>query len=266
MISFLSTCTTIERFLYLTTVLVHLFVKISPTSSLAFSKNIETRRDVISQSIKNSVGSLLLFTTTTAKPATANALSSPLTIEERLTADKLTLPPPSRANELSGVDNLYYPSWLSGEWDAIQTMTDTSTPLGLKFVGGPNGSESIASESVKEQKKQINVPVSLKLRYVNTKFGVAEDRLFNTKARLNAFAGRNVVASVEYADVGGSNRASVVMMGGDQDTPLQTTGKLVEYIFHSTEQLIMTNPLIHSSPMIAQKSYASKDLQHKNHF
>lgn len=232
--------TTIERFLYLTTVLVHLLIKISPTSSLTFTYNnyynqinnhntIETRRDVISQSVKNSLGSLLLFTTTTTKPATANALSSPSTIEERLTTDKLTLPPPSRASELNGVDNLYYPSWLAGEWDAVQTMIDTSTPLGLKFVGGPNGSESIATESVKEQKKQINVPVSLKLRYVNTKFGVAEDRLFNTKARLNAFAGRNVVASVEYADVGGSNRASVVMMGGDQDTPLQTTGK-AEYI------------------------------------
>jgi hypothetical protein len=161
------------------------------------------------------------FLASAGNPQPAYAASS---IEDRLTTSLLTLPPTSRTSELNGIDNLYYPSWLAGEWAATQTLIDTSNPLGLKFVGGPNGSESIATESVKEQRKQLNVPVELRLRYLNTKFGVAEDRLFNSKQRLDAFAGRSVVSSVEYADVGGSNRNSVLSMGGDNDTPLQTTG------------------------------------------
>lgn len=176
-------------------------------------------------------------------------------------------------------DNLYYPSWLSGTWDVTQTLIAASTPLGLKFIGGPNGSEAIAAESFKEQTKQMNVPVKLQLRFVTTKFGVAEDRIFNTRERLDGFAGRKVVSSIEYcklqtientcstsvivvlcisvpvprehvmftrcvhvshtyvsflpsffcywvfilANVGGSNRQSVLALGGSEDTPLQTT-------------------------------------------
>jgi hypothetical protein len=40
---------------------------------------------------------------------------------------------------------------------------------------------------------------------------------------LNGFAGKDVVASVQYADVGGSNRQSVLTLGGSADDPLQTT-------------------------------------------
>jgi hypothetical protein len=145
------------------------------------------------------------------------------TIESRLDGDILTMPPPSKASEFNGVDNLYYPEWLEGTWSVTQTLVKVNTPLGTKFVGGPAGSEAIAAESLKEQAKQLNVPVKLQLRFVKTKFGVAEDRLFNTKERLNSFAGRNVVSSVEYANVGGSNRSAVLAMGGNEDDPLQTT-------------------------------------------
>ena len=174
-----------------------------------------------STDITSPTSNTLTTTTNTSTPPTNKNNK----IEQRITADNLLLPPPSRASELSGIDNLYYPSWLEGEWYATQTLINTSTPLGLKFVGGPNGSESIALESVKEQRKQLDIPVKLKLRYIKTKFGVAEDRLFNTKQRLDSFAGRSVVSSVEYADVGGSNRGSVLMMGGTKDDPLQTTGE-----------------------------------------
>ena len=146
-----------------------------------------------------------------------------MTISDRINAKELTMQPPSRTSELNGIDNLYYPSWLCGTWDVTQTLVDASTPLGLKYIGGPAGSETIATESFKEQQKQLNIPVSLQFRFVDTKFGIAEDRLFNTKQRLDSFAGRSVVSSVEYANVGGSNRASVMAMGGSQDTPLQTT-------------------------------------------
>lgn len=146
-------------------------------------------------------------------------------IATRLDADILAMPPSSRANELNGIDNTYYPQWLAGTWDVTQTLVNTSTPLGLKFIGGPNGSLKIAQESFEEQRKQVNIPVHLQLRFVNTKFGVAEDRLFNTRQRLDNFAGRSVVSSVEYADVGGSNRSSVLALGGSADDPLQTTCK-----------------------------------------
>ena len=43
------------------------------------------------------------------------------------------------------------------------------------------------------------------------------------KSRLNAFAGKEVVASVEYADVKDCNRASVLAAGGKETDPLSTT-------------------------------------------
>lgn len=66
-------------------------------------------------------------------------------------------------------------------------------------------------------------PVHLKLRFVNTIFGVVEDRAYNLKSRLDSFAGKSVVASVEYNDVRESNRASLVAAGGKETDPLTTT-------------------------------------------
>lgn len=148
--------------------------------------------------------------------------SAALSIASRLEMDILNIPSPNVATE-QGVDNLYFPSFLAGEWDVTQTLVDVSTPLGLKFVGGPNGLEDIATATMSEARNNIGKPVSLRLRFLPTKWGVAEDRLFNAKQRLDAFAGRPVVSFVEYANVGGSNRASVLAMGGTEKDPLQTT-------------------------------------------
>ena len=112
---------------------------------------------------------------------------------------------------------------MAGEWSVTQTLVDVKAPLGLKFIGGPNGSEDIATATMNESQSQRNKPVSLRLRFIPTKWGVAEDRLFNTKQRLDAFAGKSVVANVEYANVGGSNRPSVLALGGTEEDPLQTT-------------------------------------------
>lgn len=152
-------------------------------------------------------------------PASAETKS----ISTRLDSDSLTIPPPSYSSEFNGIDNLYFPPWMAGEWSVVQTLVNTKAPLGVKFLGGPNGSEKIGIESLNEAKKQIDKPVSLKLRFIPTKWGVAEDRIFNTKQRLDAFAGRSVVANVQYADVGGSNRPAVLAMGGTAEDPLQTT-------------------------------------------
>ena len=43
------------------------------------------------------------------------------------------------------------------------------------------------------------------------------------QSRLNSFAGKNVVASVNYADVRESNRASILAAGGTESDPLTTT-------------------------------------------
>lgn len=190
------------------------------SSSAGLSANPVDRRTAFKDVV---VGGSSFYIALTGTPHSAEAATQSRSIAERLDTSALSLPPPSRANELNGVDNTYYPGWLAGTWDVTQTLVNAETPLGLKFVGGPAGSEAIAAESMKEQKRQIGVPVSLRLRWVPTKFGVAEDRLFNSRERLNAFAGRNVVASVEYANVGGSNRASVLALGGTEDDPLQTT-------------------------------------------
>jgi hypothetical protein len=175
-----------------------------------------TRRDVVAVT-KTAIGFSLGWS---LSPRTAS--SAPVKdIAGRFAIDDLTLPPPSLASELNGVDNLYYPKFLEGEWDVIQTLVDAQTPLGLKYAGGPNGNLDIATKSMNDTRSKIGVPVELRLRWVPTKWGVAEDRLFNTQSRLDAFAGRSVVASVQYADVGGSNRQSVLALGGTKDDPLQ---------------------------------------------
>ena len=219
-------------------ILIHtLVISLTPATSLSTPSPhyTQTRRNILSN-IAQTTTTATATATILLHPSNANAAPTTTSIEDRLRSNQnLTLPPPSRPSELNGIDNLYYPSWLAGTWDVTQTLTDTSTPLGLKYIGGPNGSVEIATQSLNEQKKQLDVPVNLRLRYISSKFGVAEDRLFNTKQRLDAFAGRSVVSSVEYADVGGSNRGSVLMMGGDNDTPLQTTGSYVFDIFDDME-------------------------------
>jgi hypothetical protein len=153
-------------------------------------------------------------------PLVANAADS---IVNRLTTENLSIPSTAYPGAINGVDNLYYPDFMAGEWSVAQTLVDASAPLGLKFVGGPNGLESIAVATMAEARARLGIPVTFKLRFVQTKWGVAEDRLYNTKQRLDAFAGRPVVASVEYADVAVSNRGSVIKMGGNDQDPLQTT-------------------------------------------
>ena len=154
-------------------------------------------------------------------PSGANAASS--SIADRLDAEIIKSPPITAGTKYTGHENLYFPDWLEGEWYAVQTLVSTKAPLGLKFIGGPQGSLEVAQKTMDEQAKRINEPVNLKLRFVKTNFGVVEDRAFNLRSRLDAFAGKSVVASVNYADVRESNRASILASGGKEDDPLTTT-------------------------------------------
>ena len=74
----------------------------------------------------------------------ANAAQTKKNISNRLNEEILFLPPPSLASEFNGVDNMYFPSYLSGEWEVTQTLVDLRAPLGMKYIGGPNGSLEIA--------------------------------------------------------------------------------------------------------------------------
>mmetsp|Transcript_48725 Transcript_48725/g.117877 ORF Transcript_48725/g.117877 Transcript_48725/m.117877 type:complete len:340 (+) Transcript_48725:328-1347(+) len=182
------------------------------------------RRNFISRTIKTAAATAAsVFLATGPSPSFAATTSSGEIGSRLEPGTTLVLPQPSYASELNGIDNTYYPDWLAGEWDVTQTLVDAQTPLGLKFVGGPNGLIDIAEKTMTEAKSKLGVPVKLQLKYQKTKWGVAEDRIFNNKARLNGFAGKDVVASVQYADVGGSNRKSVLALGGSEDDPLQTT-------------------------------------------
>jgi len=152
----------------------------------------------------------------------ADVASTSDKLAARLADDVLQQPPASVLATSSGTDNTYYPDFMAGSWSTTQTLTRFETPLGLKFVGGPSGNLDVAEKSAAEQRSRVGQPVNLELRYLQTKFSVAEDRLFNSAQRLNAFAGRAVVATADYADVRASNRASVVKQGGTDRDPLQT--------------------------------------------
>ena len=92
----------------------------------------------------------------------------------------LVLPQPSYSSELNGVDNTYYPDWLAGEWDVTQTLVDAQTPLGLKFVGGPNGLIDIAEKTMAEAKLKVSTDRVVSLSFVVFPFACYESRSFLT--------------------------------------------------------------------------------------
>ncbi|KAJ1452859.1 hypothetical protein M885DRAFT_525498 [Pelagophyceae sp. CCMP2097] len=122
-----------------------------------------------------------------------------------------------------GARNLYFPEWMAGDWVVTQTLRNSAAPLGLAFIGGPRASVAVGEATLAEERRRVGVPVVIRLRFLRTKFGVAEDRLFNNRARLDAFAGRPVVASVEYTDTRDSSRAQTRALGGGDEDPLLTT-------------------------------------------
>ncbi|KAL3811255.1 hypothetical protein ACHAXA_003354 [Cyclostephanos tholiformis] len=158
---------------------------------------------------------------TSSTPSSSSSSTS--FIADRFDSDILTSPSITAGTKNTGHENLYFPQWMEGEWDVTQTLVSASAPLGIKFVGGPMGSIEIAEKTMNEQTRRLNEPVRLKLRYVRTNLGVVEDRAYNWRNRLDSFAGRSVVASVVYADVRESNRASVLASGGSASDPLMTT-------------------------------------------
>eukprot|EP00435_Cladocopium_sp_Y103_P045381 s1159_g13.t1 len=120
-----------------------------------------------------------------------------------------------------GPDDLYYPSWMEGRWRVEQTLQGYAAPLGKPYLA--NGQSAVAEKVLAEQQSQLGKPVTFELRYIRTqRNNIVEDRAFNTRAKLNAFAGRDVVKSVEYVDVPDNTRESATQGGNGPEDPLRT--------------------------------------------
>jgi len=185
-----------------------------------------TRRESLHQSAAALIPSSLVLLLSTP-PVSAAGLNSGVPnsydeISERLSSNNLQQIPASQAFR-SGTDNTPYPGWLQGTWKLKQTLVAVETPLGLAYAGGPNGVESIAEKSMAESRSKLGIPVELQVRYVPSNGITVEDRLYNTRQRLDTFAGRSVVAQVEYADTKASNRAAFQAATGRDNDPLETT-------------------------------------------
>lgn len=210
------------------------------------------------------IGSLLtawtasLTTKTVANAATTTTAPTTITtpIPQRLQTSNLQQPTIGKTTYSSvGDDMTTYPYYMEGIWDVTQTLINVETPMGLQYAGGPNGLIDIATKSIQESKSQIGKPIHLQLRYIQCQLKattttdtilrqqklmrpmvvVLEDRLYNTRQRLNQFAGIPVVANVQYADTKGSNRetmqdlydcitpATTITTTEMNDVPLTTT-------------------------------------------
>lgn len=98
------------------------------------------------------------------------------------------------------------PGWLAGRWKCTQTLTAYSTPQGVQFIGAAGRPISEAEASAAQTRAQIGKPVTLELRWNAAGDGAAiEDRAFNARSRLDAFAGRPVVRSSQTCDAAGVN-------------------------------------------------------------
>ena len=95
------------------------------------------------------------------------------------------------------------PAWLSGRWRAEQTLTEFNMPLGVQFIGAAGRPLSEAEASAAETRAQIGKPVRLELRFDAVGDGAREDRAFNSRSRLDAFAGRSVTKRSRACAVAG---------------------------------------------------------------
>jgi hypothetical protein len=178
-------------------------------------------------------------TTTTTSSSTTDSVSL---LSQRLQTSILQQPTiGSTTYNSMGNDMTVYPYYMAGTWNVTQTLINVETPLGLQYAGGPNGIIDIARKSIQESQLQIGKPVNLQLRYIPCRplknsdqrinqnpqtatttttdnddddentvaVIVLEDRLYNTRQRLNQFAGTNVVANVQYADTQASNQKTM---------------------------------------------------------
>jgi hypothetical protein len=105
------------------------------------------------------------------------------------------------------------PGWLVGDWACTQTLVGFSTPLGVQYIGAAGRPIAEAEASAQETRRQLGRPISLELRFSPVQGGAREDRSFNTRARLDAFAGQRVVREASACAAAGQPNSRMDLGG-----------------------------------------------------
>ena len=100
-------------------------------------------------------------------------------------------------NSMQGRPEPPLPGWMAGRWRCEQTLTAFTLPLGVEYIGAPGRPISEAEASAAQTRSQIGKPVALELRFDAVEGGARENRAHNSRARLDAFAGRSVTKRVQ---------------------------------------------------------------------
>eukprot|EP00419_Tripos_fusus_P007937 CAMPEP_0172678288 /NCGR_PEP_ID=MMETSP1074-20121228/15294_1 /TAXON_ID=2916 /ORGANISM="Ceratium fusus, Strain PA161109" /LENGTH=333 /DNA_ID=CAMNT_0013496299 /DNA_START=24 /DNA_END=1025 /DNA_ORIENTATION=- len=168
----------------------------------------------------------MLIVTTSASMLGSLAGQQPAVAEDlkRRLSEKILDKLPSGFIAPWGPRDLYYPTWMQGNWHVQAVQTDYLAPMGLQYVGNSGSTPGMAVQTLKEQQSRLGEKSEYDLAYMLSKSKhVLEDRKFNSAARINAYAGRKVVKRVEYADVPGNTREDALKNGDGPEDPLLTT-------------------------------------------
>ena len=136
-------------------------------------------------------------------------------------------------------DEPLLPAWLAGRWRAEQTLDRFTTPLGVQFIGAPGRPISEAEASAADTRRQIGRAVNLELRFSAVEGGAVEDRAYNARSRLDAFAGRAVVRSSQQC----------TDAGVDKGPGLACT--LVDFLGPVQQKQLVTSMRVAASPAAA---------------
>lgn len=95
---------------------------------------------------------------------------------------------------------LYYPTWMEGEWEVTSEYMGKAFPKGVDYVY-----RNVRSGSARSEKEEIGDRTQHLSRYIKVAkrqyepLSVMQDRIQNTKSLLNAYAGYERVVDVEYS-------------------------------------------------------------------
>ena len=115
----------------------------------------------------------------------------------------------SATSPLGSRDEARLPAWMAGRWRCEQTLQAFTTPLGVQYIGAPGRPIAEAEASAAETRGQIGKRVALELRFDAVAGGAVEDRPFNARSRLDAFAGRKVVRDAQACAAAGVDAPGV---------------------------------------------------------
>ncbi|GLC49795.1 hypothetical protein PLESTB_000309500 [Pleodorina starrii] len=110
---------------------------------------------------------------------------------------------------------LFYPSWLRGEWQVTARFAAASFPQGRRLLGRtvPGVLQGSMVVALPDVGAGMDGPVSYRARFVESPGeggGVVADRVFNVRQLMDAFYGFEVTRKVEYEPLKNPTRLTVV--------------------------------------------------------